>query len=333
MRASRLLSLLLLLQTRGRMTAQELSDELEVSVRTIYRDVESLSGAGVPVYADRGPAGGYQLLDGYRTRLTGLTVDEAETLFLSGVPGPVAELGLGAVLTAAELKLRASLPPELGARAGRIRERFHLDAPGWFRRDEQTPHLAALAGAVWDERLVQARYLRWKAPREVTRTLAPLGVVLKAGRWYLVAARADDLDQPITYRVSNVLGVDVLDETFTRPAGFDLGEFWQAWAKRYEESVYVDEAVVRMTTGALGLMPHIFPPAMSRGALLNAGPPDEDGWLHTTVPIESVRHGLIELLKLGADVEVLGPPELRARFAETVRGMSRVYLEGTTQEP
>jgi predicted DNA-binding transcriptional regulator YafY len=243
------------------------------------------------------------------------------------VPGPVAELGLGAVLTAAELKLRASLPPELGARAGRIRERFHLDAPAWFRRDEHTPHLSALAGAVWDERLVQARYLRWKAPREVTRTLAPLGVVLKAGRWYLVAAPADDLDRPLTYRVSNVLGVDVLEQPFTRPGGFDLAEFWQAWAKRYEQSVYVAEAAVRMTVEALGRMPHIFPPAMSRGAVANAGPPGDDGWLHTTVPIESVTHGLMELLKLGADVEVLGPPELRARFAETSRAMSRVYLE------
>ncbi|GAB2945185.1 YafY family protein [Micromonospora polyrhachis] len=322
MRASRLVSLLLLLQTRGRMTAPELADALEVSVRTVYRDVESLNAAGVPVYADRGPVGGYQLLDGYRTRLTGLTREEAETLFLAGVPGPAAELGLRDVLATAELKLRAALPRELRDHGGRVRDRFHLDAPSWFRAPEPTPHLAALAEAVWRDRLVEVRYRRWKTPREVSRTLAPLGVVLKAGRWYLVARAGEDIR---TYRVGAILDLAVRDEGFDRPADFDLAEFWRSWTDRYERSVYRTEATVRMTSMALDRMPYIFPPAMARAARDAAGAPDDTGWLGTRVPIESIKHGHTELLKLGAEVEVLDPPELRDRFVETAHALVSLY--------
>ncbi|GAA2517356.1 helix-turn-helix transcriptional regulator [Winogradskya humida] len=323
MRASRLVSLLLLLQTRGRMTARALADELEVSIRTVYRDVESLGASGVPVYADRGPAGGYQLLDGYRTRLTGLTEGEASTLFLSGVPGPAAELGLGSMLAAAELKLRASLPGELADRADRVRDRFHLDAPGWFRVGESTPHLAAVADAVWRERQLDVRYRRWKAPREVTRTLSPLGVVLKAGRWYLVALSGERVT---AYRVVNVLDASVRDEPALRPEGFDLAGFWQEWTDRYERSVYTGVATVRMTSSALARMQYVFPPEMTRVAQSAASEPDESGWLTTTVPIESARHGHIELLKLGAEAEVLAPPELRSLFAATAEGLGTIYL-------
>jgi predicted DNA-binding transcriptional regulator YafY len=322
MRAGRLVSLLLLLQTRGRMTAQELADELEVSVRTVYRDVESLGSSGVPIYADRGPTGGYQLLDGYRTRLTGLTGDEAGTLFLAGVPGPAAELGLGSVLAAAELKLRASLPGELADRADRVRERFHLDAPGWFRGDEPTPHLATVADAVWSSRRLSVRYRRWKAPREVSRTLSPLGVVLKAGRWYLAAGAATRVT---AYRVSNILDAVILDEPVDRPPDFDLATFWQEWTERYESSVYTTSATVRMTTRALDMMAFVFAPEMSRRARASAGEPDASGWLVTEVPIESIRHGHTELLKLGADAEVLGPPELRDLFTSTARSLADLY--------
>jgi predicted DNA-binding transcriptional regulator YafY len=327
MRAARLLSLLLLLQARGRMTAQAIADELEVSVRTVYRDVESLGASGVPIYADRGPAGGYQLLDGYRTRLTGLTGDEAGSLSLAGMPGPAAELGLGSVLAAAELKLRAALPGDLAQRADRVRERFHLDAPGWFRASEPTPHLATVAEAVWGERRLDVRYLRWKQPREVTRTLSPLGVVLKAGRWYLVAQSGD---RTTAYRVAAVLAAVQLDEPVVRPAGFDLAAFWRDWTDRYESSVYTAEAQVRMTPDALERMAYVFPPEMSRVARASAGVPAADGRVLTVVPIESVRHGHIELLKLGADAEVLGPPELRACFADTARGLAATYLSTDT---
>lgn len=323
MRASRLLSVLLLLQTRGRMTAQELADELEVSVRTIYRDVESLSAAGVPVYADRGPAGGYQLLDGYRTRLTGLTTDEAESLFLTGMPGPAAELGLGAVVAAAELKLQAALPPELRARAGRIRDRFHLDAPTWFRRADDAPYLATLADAVWNQRRVELGYRRWRQPREVTRLVDPLGVVVKAGVWYLVA-RVGDGDLR-TYRVSNVLSVDLLPDHFDRPEDFDLPGYWRIWAEDYERRLLRDEAVIRLSPRGMAWLPLFFGPVMNNAVAEGAGPPDEAGWIQATVPIESVEHAKSDLLRLGPDIEVLAPPELRAELTQITRAMAAVY--------
>src|SRR6476659_11298371 len=142
------------------MTAAQLADELEVSERTIHRDIEAWSAAGVAVYALRGPHGGVALVDGYRTRLTGMTGEEAEALFLSGVPGPAAELGLGTVMAAARLKVLAALPPELRSRATRLGQRFHLDAPGWFRTSEETPHLQPLASAVWDDRCIRIGYDR-----------------------------------------------------------------------------------------------------------------------------------------------------------------------------
>ena len=160
MRASRLVSLLLLLQTRGQLTAAELAAELEVSERTIHRDVEALSASGVPIYAERGATGGFRLVDGYRTRLTGMTGEEAEALFLAGLPGPAAELGLGTVVAAAQLKVLASLPPELRTRASRLVERFHLDAGDWFRASQPVPHLAALSDAVWSATRITIEYDR-----------------------------------------------------------------------------------------------------------------------------------------------------------------------------
>src|SRR5437870_3876306 len=186
MRASRLVSVLLLLQSRGGQTAAELARELEVSVRTIHRDVDALSASGVPIYAERGPHGGIRLVEGYRTRLTGMTAEEAEALFLSGLPGPAAELGLGTAVAAAQLKVTAALPTELRSRASRLVERFHLDAGAWFSGNEPVPHLATVSEAVWASRRLEIAYRRDDGA--VSRVLEPLGIVLKAGIWYLIAA-------------------------------------------------------------------------------------------------------------------------------------------------
>jgi predicted DNA-binding transcriptional regulator YafY len=325
MRASRLVSILLLLQTRGRMTAQELAGRLEVSVRTIYRDVESLHAAGIPLYGDAGPQGGYRLLDGYRTKLTGLTADEAETLFLAGLPGPAAELGLGAVVTAAQLKLMAALPVELRDRAGRIQERFLLDAPSWYRDREPVTYLPAVADAVWNERRVQVRYRRWKAPQEVERRLDPYGLVVKAGRWYLVAGAGEDVR---TYRVSQILDLHPLQEGFARPEGFDLAAYWAEYLARFEARLQWGEAVVRLSPRGLERLADLMTPGVVAAARRTATPPDEEGWTRVTVPIESVEHALAEFLRLGVDAEVLSPGALRERLAATAKALAERYGSG-----
>src|SRR5262245_60258218 len=175
MRASRLLSILILLQLRGRLTAEALAQEFEVSLRTIYRDIDQLSAAGIPVYADRGPGGGFSLLEGYRTKLTGLTATEADALSLAGLPGAAAALGFGEALPAARLKLLAAMPPAIGEEAGRVGERFHLDPTDWYRRAGAPPrHLSAVAEGVWREQRLKIRYESWAAT--VSRTVDPLGL-------------------------------------------------------------------------------------------------------------------------------------------------------------
>ena len=233
--------MLLLLQTRGRMTAQQLADELEVSVRTIYRDVEALHGAGVPLYGDAGHAGGYQLLDGYRT---GLTTAEAETLFLSGLPGPAAELGLGSVLAAATLKLRAALPASMRENADRLSERFYLDAPGWYAAPGSVPCLAAVAGAVWDRQVIEVQYRRWKAPAEVQRTLEPHGLVLKAGVWYVVARCEGSFR---TYRVDQIIEAIAPGRTFERAPDFGLEAYWRDYLADFQQRLHTGHAVIRIS--------------------------------------------------------------------------------------
>ena len=319
MRASRLVNLLLLLQTRGGLTAAELARELEVSVRTVHRDVEELSAAGVPIFAERGPHGGIRLVDGYRTRLTGMTAEEAEALFLAGLPGPAAQLGLGTVVAAAQLKVMAALPPELRSRASRLVERFHLDAAGWFQADEPVPHLAALSSAVWDGRLVRIRYDR--GPDPVDRVLGPLGLVLKGGVWYVVGL-VDG--QTRTYRASRVLEATPLEDRFDRPSGFDLATFWQATSTAYEENAPTVSVTVRVRPQRIGRLATI----VGERAVLAAerlAADDPEGWVHLrlTLPWPDEVPGL--LLGVGSGLEVLDPPGIRAHVAASAARLVERY--------
>jgi predicted DNA-binding transcriptional regulator YafY len=305
MRATRLVSLLLLLQTRGQQTATELGSLLDVSVRTVHRDVEALVAAGVPIDAVRGPAGGYRLAGGYRTRLTGLTADEAQALFAAGMPGPAAELGLGGELAAARLKVLAALPAELQERATHAQRLFHLDTRGWFRAGDRVPHLPTLASAAWGGQRVRLRYREGR--KVVRRTVDPLGLVLKGGAWYLVARRSAGMR---VYRISRVVSARALEDEFERPPGFELDRFWDEWTRAFEQTRPRVEVTVRVSEEVRRYLP-------AEGRI------EPDG--SVTVAFESLGDAYRELLRFGADAEVLAPPELRRRIAETGLEVASLY--------
>ncbi|WP_432972348.1 helix-turn-helix transcriptional regulator [Dactylosporangium sp. CA-233914] len=320
MRASRLISIVLLLQAGGSRTAAELAEALEVSERTIYRDILALSAAGVPVYAEQGRAGGYRLLDGYRTKLNGLSPAEAEALFLSGLPGPARDMGLGEALAAAQLKVAAALPESLRAASARARQRFHLDAPGWFRDAEPPPLLGELARAVWEDRMVALTYAR--GGTEVTRHVAPLGLVLKNGVWYLVGRVGD---APRTYRVDRVRAAAVGDERFGRDEGFDLPSFWAQRAAEFERAVLRESVTVRLSPQGLGTLRYHVEAVAYRAALDGAGPPGADGWVTVALPVESVPVAYTQLLALGPDAEVIAPAELRELIVGAAERTAALY--------
>jgi predicted DNA-binding transcriptional regulator YafY len=325
-RASRLVNLLLLLQSRGGLTAAELARELEVSVRTVHRDVEELSAAAVPIFAERGPLGGIRLVDGYRTRLTGMTADEAEALFLAGLPGPAAQLGLGTVVAAAQLKVMAALPPELRSRASRIVERFHLDAAGWFQPQEAVPHLAILSAGVWDARAVRILYERGGGP--VERTVGPLGIVLKGGVWYVIGATDGQIR---TYRASRVVEATLTDEPVDRPDGFDLAAYWTESSAAYERDAPTVEVVVRIAADQAWRIADVYGRA-TLDAAERLDDPDPDGWLRLRLRVSWPDEVATRLLAVGPNLEVLEPPDVRERVIATAGRVVARYRESAPVE-
>ena len=325
MRASRLVSILMLLQSRGRVSARSLARHLEVSTRTVYRDIDELGAAGVPVVVERGAAGGFELLDGWRTTLTGLTSGESQTLFLSGLPGPAAELGLADTMASAHLKVLAALPRAWQVEAQRVSSRFHVDLAAWYRRTKPVQFLRALADAVWADRWVSVRYDSWDGL--VDRELEPLGLVIKAAEWYLAAlprGKRSKLATPRTYRVSNIRALTVHGE-FVRPKRFDLAAYWSESTRRFERDLYRDTAEVRLSPRGRKLLGSTSS-AVEDAIALASEPVDARGWLRVTIPIESIAHATRELIGLGSDVEVLGPPALRDSMMATARAVSAIYV-------
>lgn len=321
MRAARLIKMVLLLQSRPTMTAAELAEELEVSERTVTRDAQALSEAGVPVYADRGRAGGYRLVGGYRTRLTGLARHEAEALFLSGLPSALREMGLDDAASAARLKVSAALLPSLRDASQTAAQRFHLDAPGWYHEPVTPELLPAVAEAVWDDRLVRAVYRR-SPTSEVEREMSPYGLVLKAGVWYLCARVADDFR---VYRIDRFTAVAVSATRFVRDEAFDLPRFWEERAAQFARSILRTEVTVRLSGEGVRRLPHTVDRAAAEEALAAAAPPDAHGWRTLTLPVESEDVAYSQLLALGPELEVLGPTSLRERFSDTAERLRDLY--------
>lgn len=319
MRASRLLTILMILQTRGRTSAETLAEELEVSVRTVYRDIDQLSAAGVPVYAETGRNGGFALLDGWKTRLNGLTAPEARALFFSGLPGPAGDLGLGDEAAAAELKLLAALPADWQAEARRMSSRFHLDPRGWFQPGHKPEFLKVVAEAVWSETRLAMRYQSWKEIRD--RVIEPLGLVLKGGVWYVVAQREGNAR---TYKLSQILTLSPTDEKFTRPKDFDLPDYWEESTKQFERDIYIGTARVRASVVGRRKLRDLSE-TMKRAIESLILEPDAEGWAEFSIPVEEPVWASHELTKVGADVEVLEPPELRALVVSNVEKMARRY--------
>ncbi|MFD8294799.1 helix-turn-helix transcriptional regulator [Streptomyces bauhiniae] len=324
MRAARLIRMALLVQSSPGLTADALARELDVSRRTVIRDAQALQEAGVPIRAERGRAGGYHLAPGHRTRLTTLHPTEAETLYLSGLPAALRDLGLSDAADTARLKLSATLLPSLRAAAESSVRRFHLDAPAWFREPSAPELLPELARAVWSDRTVEITYARPGRDDAVTRLLQPYGLVLKAGVWYVVGRVPGGAWR--TYRVDRVTALSPTDdEPFVRDPGFDLTEYWRANAEAFARTLLRTTATLRLTGRGLGRLPAVADPAGVAEALASASEPDAEGRVTVELPVESEEVAFAQLSELGADMEVLAPEGLRARFRAHARDLAALY--------
>jgi predicted DNA-binding transcriptional regulator YafY len=320
MRADRLLSILMLLQARGPMTAAALAQELEVSVRTIYRDMDALSAAGVPVYADRGPGGGFALLDRYRTTLTGLTEAEVRALFMLSVPEPLAQLGVRDELRAALRKLSASLPAGRRPDEELVRQRIHLDSVWWFQGGEPVPHLPTVQQAVWEDRRLCVT-VRLPFQTDVERLVEPYGLVAKAGVWYMVNARRGHIR---VHRLSHLVDARLTDEPFVRPPDFDLRSFWNEWCTDHEANRPSLLVRVRVSPALLAELPLHFGEPI-RATMAAAGAPDEEGWVVLDLPFETIYDARTHILGFGRAVEVLAPLALRRSVIDHATQITRLY--------
>jgi predicted DNA-binding transcriptional regulator YafY len=319
MRADRLLSIMLLLQVHRRMTARDLARRLEVSPRTIHRDMEALGGAGVPVVAERGAGGGWRLLEEYRTNLTGLNEAEIQAVFLTKPPRLLADLGLGKAAEAALIKLLAALPSTSRRRAEDIRTRIHIDVPGWRPSEETAHYLPLLQEAIWQERRLRLTYERADGTA-VERLVDPLGLVAKGSVWYLVAAVDGD---PRTYRVSRIQRAEPIDEARTWPKDFDLAAYW-------EQSEAAFRAHLPRFLATIRVHPSIAARVRSGerySRVEREHPPEADGWVRLDMNFEEEHNAREFVLSFGPRIEVFEPQALREQVIAAAAAITCLYIE------
>jgi predicted DNA-binding transcriptional regulator YafY len=310
----------MLLQTRGQMTAQELAERLEVSERTIYRDLDALSIAGVPVYAERGPGGGCALLESYRTNLTGLNETEVKALFMVSIPGPLADLGMRQAFNAALLKLSAALPSAQRDYAEYVRQRLYLDPADWSHTLEPAPHLKTIQEAIWQDRRLNLTYRRAEGSW-VKRLVDPYSLVAKGGIWYMVGRVTRWM---LVFRVSRVQAAAITESHFEREPGFDLVAYWTDWCAEMATSHPPYPVTLRVAWEAIPLLPGILG-ERAHSLLEQAGPPDAEGAITLTLTFESSEAAHSQVLSFGPLVEVLEPAELRDRVIEQATRIVAFY--------
>jgi predicted DNA-binding transcriptional regulator YafY len=319
MRADRLLSIMLLLQVHQRMTAHVLAKRLEVSERTIHRDMEALSGAGIPVTAERGIGGGWCLLEAYRTNLTGLNEAEIQALFLTKPVRLLADLGLRKAADAALIKLLAALPSMSRHDAEQVSQRIHVDATGWHHTEEDISSLSTLHEAIWKERKVSILYQR-DGGSSFERVVDPLGLVAKGSTWYLVAAVEGEVR---SYRVSRVKGASVTDQQCTRPKDFDLEAFWAQSSTHFVANLPRYPVMVRIAPEVLETIYR----AGRYARIDKAEPPDVDGWITLHLQFEQEEAARGYLLSFGTQVEIIEPRSLREKVIQLAESITTFYAQ------
>jgi len=325
MRADRLLSILLLLQVHQRMTSHQLAKRLEVSERTIHRDMEALGTAGVPVVAERGSGGGWGLFEDYRTNLTGLTEAEIQTLFLTRPAHLLADLGLHQASEGALIKLLAALPSLSRRDAEYARQRIHVDSTSWHPAEDHVPTLPTLHDAIWQERKLHLTYQRTD-DATVERLIDPLGLVAKGSTWYLVAAVEGEIR---TYRVSRVQSARLTDQAYERPQNFDLAAYWAQSSTHFVANLPRYPVTVRIAADSLEHVYH----AGRYARIEHADPADADGWIRLRLLFEQEEAACGYLLSFGTQVEIVEPLELRKKVIQLAESVLEFYESKFASRP